>query len=202
MHLVQDAGGGKRRAEATPRNYADFLREELVRRDLDTAGSKEEVINRLFADIAQNRLTTSQLPPPDSAAPSQRPNTTSPPTFDAAQNSPGLDHEKDFLTRLIRYLVSDFKWDPLALGEEKATFGSFGTLHLLTGSLSGLKGIGLNLLKVTWDGSLTLNVKLTMPPMTSRYSGYLSVANITGELEFELSATTDDASTMAIELKE
>ncbi|KAH6921164.1 hypothetical protein HPB50_027848 [Hyalomma asiaticum] len=78
-------------SEATPEDLAgftaDFLREELVRRDLDTAGSKEEVINRLFADIAQNRLTTSQLPPPDSAAPSQRPNTTSPPTFDAAQST-------------------------------------------------------------------------------------------------------------------
>ncbi|KAH6945480.1 hypothetical protein HPB50_008719 [Hyalomma asiaticum] len=76
-------------SEATPEDLAgftaDFLREELVRRDLDSAGSKEEVINRLIADIAQNRLTTSQLPPPDSAAPSQRPNTTSPPTFDAAQ---------------------------------------------------------------------------------------------------------------------
>ncbi|KAH6938599.1 hypothetical protein HPB50_010949 [Hyalomma asiaticum] len=78
-------------SEATPEDLAgftaDFLREELVRRDLDTAGSKEEVINRLIADIAQNRLTTSQLPPPDSAAPSQRPNTTSPPTFDAAQST-------------------------------------------------------------------------------------------------------------------
>ncbi|KAH6922899.1 hypothetical protein HPB50_020097 [Hyalomma asiaticum] len=76
-------------SEATPEDLAgftaDFLREELARRDLDTAGSKEEVINRLIADIAQNRLTTSQLPSPDSAAPSQRPNTTSPPTFDAAQ---------------------------------------------------------------------------------------------------------------------
>ncbi|KAH6925720.1 hypothetical protein HPB50_008973 [Hyalomma asiaticum] len=64
-------------SEATPEDLtgftADFLREELVRRDLDTAGSKVEVINRLIADIAQNRLTTSQLPPPDSAAPSQRP---------------------------------------------------------------------------------------------------------------------------------
>ncbi|KAH6944937.1 hypothetical protein HPB50_006307 [Hyalomma asiaticum] len=78
-------------SEATPEDLAgftaDFLREELVRRDLDTAGSKEEVINRLIADIAQNRLTTSQLPSPDSAAPSQRPNTTSPPTFDAAQST-------------------------------------------------------------------------------------------------------------------
>ncbi|KAH6927731.1 hypothetical protein HPB50_007633 [Hyalomma asiaticum] len=79
-------------SEATPEDLAgftaDFLREELVRRDLDSAGSKEEVINRLIADIAQNRLTTSQLPPPDSAAPSQRPHTTSPPTFDAAQTHP------------------------------------------------------------------------------------------------------------------
>ncbi|KAH6932421.1 hypothetical protein HPB50_005645 [Hyalomma asiaticum] len=116
-------------------------------------------------------------------------------------DSSGLDHE-NFLTRLIRYLVSDFKWDPLALGKEEATFGSFGTLHLLTGSLSGLNGIGLEKLKVTWKGSLTLNAKLTMPPMTSRYSGYLSVASIPGELAFDLSATTDEASTMTIELKE
>ncbi|KAH6923487.1 hypothetical protein HPB50_001949 [Hyalomma asiaticum] len=89
-------------SEATPEDLAgftaDFLREELVRRDLDSAGSKEEVINRLIADIAQNRLTTSQLPSPDSAAPSQRPNTTSPPTFDAAQST-------ELLTGLLQQLL-------------------------------------------------------------------------------------------------
>ncbi|KAH6921001.1 hypothetical protein HPB50_028010 [Hyalomma asiaticum] len=89
-------------SEATPEDLAgftaDFLREELVRRDLDTAGSKEEVINRLIADIAQNRLTTSQLPSPDSAAPSHRPNTTSPPTFDAAQST-------ELLTGLLQQLL-------------------------------------------------------------------------------------------------
>ncbi|KAH6921162.1 hypothetical protein HPB50_027846 [Hyalomma asiaticum] len=89
-------------SEATPEDLAgftaDFLREELVRRDLDSAGSKEEVINSLFADIAQNRLTTSQLPPPDSAAPSQRPNTTSPPTFDAAKST-------ELLTGLLQQLL-------------------------------------------------------------------------------------------------
>ncbi|KAH6924354.1 hypothetical protein HPB50_016228 [Hyalomma asiaticum] len=88
-------------SEATPEDLAgftaDFLREELVRRDLDTAGSKEEVINRLIADIAQNRLTTSQLPSPDSAAPSQRPNTTSPPTFDAAQSTELLTDQRDLV---------------------------------------------------------------------------------------------------------
>ncbi|KAH6939755.1 hypothetical protein HPB50_021559 [Hyalomma asiaticum] len=89
-------------SEATPEDLAGFtadcLREELVRRDLDTAGSKEEVINRLIADIAQNRLTTSQLPSPDSAAPNQRPNTTSPPTFDAAQST-------ELLTGLLQQLL-------------------------------------------------------------------------------------------------
>ncbi|KAH6936807.1 hypothetical protein HPB50_023193 [Hyalomma asiaticum] len=89
-------------SEAAPEDLAgftaDFLREELVRRDLDSAGSKEEVNNRLIADIAQNRLTASQLPPPDSAAPSQRPNTTSPPTFDAAQST-------ELLTGLVQQLL-------------------------------------------------------------------------------------------------
>ncbi|KAH6947366.1 hypothetical protein HPB50_018519 [Hyalomma asiaticum] len=89
-------------SEATPEDLAgftaDFLREELVRRDLDTAGSKEEVIYRLIADIAENLLTTSQLPSPDSAAPSQRPNTTSPPTFDAAQST-------ELLTGLLQQLL-------------------------------------------------------------------------------------------------
>ncbi|KAH7944084.1 hypothetical protein HPB52_015335 [Rhipicephalus sanguineus] len=44
-------------SEATPEDLAgftaDFLREELVRRNLDATGPKEEVINRLLADIAQ-----------------------------------------------------------------------------------------------------------------------------------------------------
>ncbi|KAH6931498.1 hypothetical protein HPB50_024690 [Hyalomma asiaticum] len=51
-----------------------------------------------IADIAQNRLTTSQLPSPDSAAPSQRPNTTSPPSFDAAQST-------ELLTGLLQQLL-------------------------------------------------------------------------------------------------
>ncbi|KAH6933842.1 hypothetical protein HPB50_018597 [Hyalomma asiaticum] len=97
-------------SEATPEDLAgftaDFLREELARRDLDTAGSKEEVINRLFADIAQNRLTTSQLPPPDSAAPSQRPNTTSPPTFDAAQSTELLRGLLQQLLHVVRPLTT------------------------------------------------------------------------------------------------
>ncbi|KAH7966733.1 hypothetical protein HPB49_019016 [Dermacentor silvarum] len=37
---------------------ADYLREELARRNLDATGSKEEIISRLIADIAPNRSTT------------------------------------------------------------------------------------------------------------------------------------------------
>ncbi|KAH7957226.1 hypothetical protein HPB52_016351 [Rhipicephalus sanguineus] len=81
-------------SEATPEDLAgftaDFLREELVRRNLDATGPKEEVLNRLLADIAQNRSTTPLLPSPDSSAPSQRPNTTPlPSSFDAAQSTDG-----------------------------------------------------------------------------------------------------------------
>lgn len=90
-------------SEATPEDLAgftaDFLREELVRRNLDATGPKEEVINRLLADIAQNRSTTPLLPSPDSSAPSQRPNTTPlPSSFDAAQST-------ELLTGLLQQLL-------------------------------------------------------------------------------------------------
>ncbi|KAH7966780.1 hypothetical protein HPB49_019486 [Dermacentor silvarum] len=55
---------------------ADYLREELARRNLDATGSKEEIISRLIADIAPNRSTTPPLPSPDSAASTQRCNIT------------------------------------------------------------------------------------------------------------------------------
>ncbi|KAH7942487.1 hypothetical protein HPB49_024593 [Dermacentor silvarum] len=67
---------------------ADYLREELARRNLDTTGSKKEIINRLIANIAQNRPTTPPLPSPDSAASTQRCNVTPlPPSLDAAQTT-------------------------------------------------------------------------------------------------------------------
>ncbi|KAH7938088.1 hypothetical protein HPB49_019774 [Dermacentor silvarum] len=77
-------------SEATPADSAgftvDYLREELARRNLDATGSKEEIISRLIADIAQNRPTTPPLPSPDSAASTQRCNITPlPPSLDAAQ---------------------------------------------------------------------------------------------------------------------
>lgn len=89
--------------EATPEDLAgftaDFLREELVRRNLDATGPKEEVINRLLADIAQNRSMTPLSPSPDSSASSQRPNTTPlPSSFDAAQST-------ELLTGLLQQLL-------------------------------------------------------------------------------------------------
>ncbi|KAH7931896.1 hypothetical protein HPB49_025803 [Dermacentor silvarum] len=58
-------------SEATPADLAgftvDYLREELARRNLDATGSKEEIISRLIADIAQTAkrsiLCLPQTPP-------------------------------------------------------------------------------------------------------------------------------------------
>ncbi|KAH9361781.1 hypothetical protein HPB48_005066 [Haemaphysalis longicornis] len=87
--------------EATPEDLAgftaDYLREELARRNLDTTGPKEEVINRLIADIAQNRSATPTSP--DSAASIQRPDTAPPPpSSDAAQTT-------ELLTGLLQQLL-------------------------------------------------------------------------------------------------
>ncbi|XP_077549364.1 uncharacterized protein LOC144162624 [Haemaphysalis longicornis] len=87
--------------EATPEDLAgftaDYLREELARRNLDATGPKEEVINRLIADIAQNRSATPISP--DSAASTQRPDTAPPPpSSDAAQTT-------ELLTGLLQQLL-------------------------------------------------------------------------------------------------
>ncbi|KAH9377494.1 hypothetical protein HPB48_006245 [Haemaphysalis longicornis] len=87
--------------EATPEDLAgftaDYLREELACRNLDATGPKEEVINRLIADIAQNRSATPTSP--DSAASTQRPDTAPPPpSSDAAQTT-------ELLTGLLQQLL-------------------------------------------------------------------------------------------------
>ncbi|XP_064464297.1 uncharacterized protein LOC135375547 [Ornithodoros turicata] len=53
---------------------ADFLREELVRRQLDTSGSKEDLMNRLLTNIAQTSAASQSMQDaqqtlPDSSAP-------------------------------------------------------------------------------------------------------------------------------------
>ncbi|KAH7937528.1 hypothetical protein HPB49_012840 [Dermacentor silvarum] len=87
-------------SEATPADLAgftaDYLREELARRNLNATGSKEEIINRLIADIAQNRPTTPPLPSPDSAVSTQRCNVT--PSLDAAKTT-------ELLTGLLQQLL-------------------------------------------------------------------------------------------------
>ncbi|KAH7980782.1 hypothetical protein HPB49_019215 [Dermacentor silvarum] len=90
-------------SEATPADLAgftvDYLREELARRNLDATGSKEEIISRLIADIAQNRQTKHPLPSPDSAASTQSCNITPlPPSLDAAQIT-------ELLTGLLQQLL-------------------------------------------------------------------------------------------------
>lgn len=90
-------------SDATPADLAgftvDYLREELARRNLDATGSKEEIISRLIADIAQNRPTTPPLPSPDSAASTQRCNAAPLlPSLDAAQTS-------ELLTGLLQQLL-------------------------------------------------------------------------------------------------
>ncbi|KAG0428644.1 hypothetical protein HPB47_024368 [Ixodes persulcatus] len=62
-------------AEATADDLAgftvDFLRNELLRRNLDVTGAKEDIIHRLLADIAQNRPPTPPallLPDPATSA--------------------------------------------------------------------------------------------------------------------------------------
>ncbi|KAH7945150.1 hypothetical protein HPB49_007180 [Dermacentor silvarum] len=78
---------------------AGYLREESTRRNLDATGSKEEIINRLIADIAQNRPTTPPLPSPDSVASTQRCNVTPlPRSLDAAQTT-------ELLTGLLQQLL-------------------------------------------------------------------------------------------------
>ncbi|KAH7950229.1 hypothetical protein HPB49_021322 [Dermacentor silvarum] len=90
-------------SDATPADLAgftvDYLREELARRNLDATGSKEEIISRLIADIAQNRPTTPPLPSPDSAASTQRCNAAPlPPSLNAAQTT-------ELLTGLLQQLL-------------------------------------------------------------------------------------------------
>ncbi|KAH7949025.1 hypothetical protein HPB49_004230 [Dermacentor silvarum] len=90
-------------SDATPADLAgftvDYLREELARRNLDATGSKEKIISRLIADIAQNRSTTPPLPSPDSAASTQRCNAAPlPPSLDAAQTT-------ELLTGLLQQLL-------------------------------------------------------------------------------------------------
>ncbi|KAH7977475.1 hypothetical protein HPB49_001856 [Dermacentor silvarum] len=77
---------------ATPAYLAgftvDYLREELACRNLDATESKEEMINLLIADLAQNRPTTPPLPSPDSAASTQLCNVMPlPPSLDAVQTT-------------------------------------------------------------------------------------------------------------------
>ncbi|XP_040079203.1 uncharacterized protein LOC115329896 [Ixodes scapularis] len=80
-------------AEATPSDLAGFtaeyLRDELSRRKLDVAGSKEEIIHRLLDDIARSPPPPpSTLPLPDSAASAEGPQESSPlPTLDPAQST-------------------------------------------------------------------------------------------------------------------
>lgn len=74
-------------SEATPEDHtgfrADILCEELSCRNLDTAGTKEEIINQLIANIDQNR-STPLLPSPNTSAPSQHLSVPLPSSFDAA----------------------------------------------------------------------------------------------------------------------
>ncbi|KAH7973774.1 hypothetical protein HPB49_005093 [Dermacentor silvarum] len=96
-------------SDATPADLAgftvDYLREELARRNLDATGSKEEIISRLIADIAQNRPTTPPLPSPDSAASTQRCNAAPlPPSLDAAQTTELLTATGTDATTLYRCL--------------------------------------------------------------------------------------------------
>ncbi|KAG0411680.1 hypothetical protein HPB47_011201 [Ixodes persulcatus] len=80
-------------AEATPNDLAGFtaeyLRDELSRRKLDVAGSKEEIIHRLLDDIARSPPPPpSTLPLPDSAASAEGPQESSPlPNLDPAQST-------------------------------------------------------------------------------------------------------------------
>ncbi|KAH7933422.1 hypothetical protein HPB49_012475 [Dermacentor silvarum] len=79
-------------SKATPADLAgftvDYLRKGLARRNLDATGSKEEIISRLIADIAQNRPTMPPLPSPDLAASAHRCNVTPlPPSLVAAQTT-------------------------------------------------------------------------------------------------------------------
>ncbi|KAH7959520.1 hypothetical protein HPB49_011592 [Dermacentor silvarum] len=90
-------------SEATPADLAGFtvdcLREDLARRNLDATGSKEEIISRLIADIAQNRPMTPPLPSPDCGASTQRCNVTPlPPSLGAAQTT-------ELLTGLLQQLL-------------------------------------------------------------------------------------------------
>ncbi|KAH9379124.1 hypothetical protein HPB48_002428 [Haemaphysalis longicornis] len=76
---------------------AEYLREELACRNLDATGAKEEAINRLIADIAENRSATPTSP--DSAASTQRPDTAlPPPSSDAA-------HTTELLIGLLQQLL-------------------------------------------------------------------------------------------------
>ncbi|KAH7942276.1 hypothetical protein HPB49_022580 [Dermacentor silvarum] len=89
-------------SEATPADLAgftvDYLREELARRNFDATWSKEKIISRIIADIAQNRPTTPPLPSPDSAASTQHSDVMPLlPSLDAAQTT-------ELLTGLLQQL--------------------------------------------------------------------------------------------------
>uniref|UniRef100_L7M1G4 Amblyomma 40-33 family member n=1 Tax=Rhipicephalus pulchellus TaxID=72859 RepID=L7M1G4_RHIPC len=114
----------------------------------------------------------------------------------------GSGRKKDFVTKLMRYNIRNFNGDPLALGKEDTTFGPFDPLHLINGSLTGLKNIAVQSLKVTWAGSLNLNVELETPPMKALYSGHITVASVNVTVEFILTATTNETSRVSIELTE
>ncbi|XP_037275402.2 uncharacterized protein LOC119168080 [Rhipicephalus microplus] len=114
----------------------------------------------------------------------------------------GFGRKKGFLTKILRYYIRNNQGDPLALGKEDITLRPFDSLHLISGSLTGLKGIAIKNLNVAWAGLLNVNVEFETPPMKALYSGYITVASVNVTVVFNLTATTDEKSTVSLQLNE